>query len=157
MSRKAEIEQLFPNLCGTSWAIKSRRTKRYNCLAWGAGEKHRRWDYNIPWFWPPGVSRLPGIAYLVGAYQVFGFVVCNQNQCLKYDPICDTIVLYELNCYGTHAARLVHNEMWSSKLGDLEDIQHETPEALSGSLYGNPAVYMKRPKAGLTRKGRAKP
>jgi len=33
---------LFPNLCGTPWAIKSRKTRRYNCLAWAAREKHRR-------------------------------------------------------------------------------------------------------------------
>lgn len=144
MSRKDEIEKLFPGLCGTVWAIKSRQTKRYNCLAWAAREKHRRWDFAKGAYWPAGVKKLTGIAYLVGAYLAEGFGVCNKDACDKYDPTSDSIVLYQLNRIGTHAARLLHNGMWSSKLGDLEDVQHQTAEALSGERYGNPMVYMKR-------------
>lgn len=143
MSRK-RIEQLFPGLCGTSWAIKSRKTKRYNCFAWAAREKHRRWDFRKGAFWPKGVKRLSGIAYLVGAFQTEGFNVCTQGDCQTYDPSFDSIVVYALNTRGTHAARLLHNGMWTSKLGDLEDIEHQTPEAVSGTVYGNPRVYMKR-------------
>ena len=144
MSRKAAIEQLFPGLCGTPWAIKSRKSRRYNCLAWAAREKHRRWDFGKGAFWPPGVKRASGFAYLVGAFQAEGFSVCDKATCQKYDPNCDSIVLYKLNIRGTHAARLLHNGMWSSKLGDAEDIQHQTPEALTSILYGEPFVYMKR-------------
>ncbi|MGZ5481192.1 MAG: DUF7689 domain-containing protein [Pyrinomonadaceae bacterium] len=144
MSRKNEIEQLFPKLCGTPWAIKSRKTRRYNCLAWAAREKHRRWDFTKGAYWPPGVKRLSGIAYLVGAYLAEGFSVSNQSACQSYDSTSDSIVLYERNLIGMHAARLLANGMWSSKLGDLEDVQHKTPEDISGTRYGNPIVYMKR-------------
>ena len=144
MSRKDEIEQMFPGLRGTPWAIKSRKTKRYNCFAWAAREKHRRWDFAKGAYWPPGVHRLSGIAYLVGAYLAEGFSVCHQAACQKYDSTSDSIVLYERNRIGTHAARLLANGRWSSKLGDIEDVQHQTPEALSGTRYGGPIVYMKR-------------
>lgn len=144
MSRKDELEKKFPGLGGTPWAIKSRRTKRYNCLAWAAREKHRRWDFAKGAYWPPGVKRASGIAYLVGAFQAEGFSVCNENDCQAYDSTADSIVVYEMNRIGTHAARLLANGMWSSKLGDLEDVQHKTPEDISGIIYGNPIVYMKR-------------
>lgn len=148
MTRK-DIEQLFPNLRGTLWAIKSRKTKRYNCLAWAAGEKHRRWDLGKGAFWPAGVKKLSGFAYLVGAFQAEGFNVCDEDACQNYDPNCDSIVLYKLNVRGMHAARLLDNGMWSSKLGDSEDIQHQTPEALSGIRYGVPFVYMKRKRSSV--------
>lgn len=144
MSRRDEIEQLFPKLHGTPWEIKSRKTRRYNCLAWAAREKHRRWDFTKGAHWPPGVKRASGIAYLVGAFQAEGFSVCNESDCRKYDSTADSIVVYEMNRIGMHAARLLANGMWSSKLGDVEDVQHKTPEDISGTTYGNPIVYMKR-------------
>lgn len=144
MSRKDAIEQLFPRLCGTSWTIKSRKTKRYNCFAWAAREKHRRWDFAKGAYWPSGAKRLSGIAYLVGAYLAEGFSVCNKSDCQTYDSTADSIVVYEMNRIGMHAARLLANGMWSSKLGDLEDVQHKKPEDISGTTYGNPIVYMKR-------------
>jgi hypothetical protein len=73
------------------------------------------------------LKRVSGIAYLVGAYLAEGFSVSNQDACQKYDPTADTIVLYEQNRIGMHAARLLANGMWSSKLGDIEDVQHQTP------------------------------
>ena len=141
---RAEFELKFPGLRGTQWAIKSRRTKRYNCIAWGAREKHRRWDYGKGDFWPDGVKKLDGIAYLVAAYTKVGFVVCRREECDQYDPAYDTVVLYERDGEWSHAARILHNGMWSSKIGDCEDIQHEIPEALSGTKYGDPIVYMRR-------------
>lgn len=143
MSREF-IEDRFPALRGTPWKIKSRKTKRYNCLAWAAREKHRRWDFAKGAYWPPGVKKAMGIAYLVGAFQAEGFSVCNENDCQTYDSTADSIVVYERNRIGTHAARLLANGMWSSKLGDIEDVEHQTPEALSGDRYGYPRVYMKR-------------
>jgi hypothetical protein len=144
MSRRDYIENKFPRLCGTVWAIKSRRTRRYNCLAWAAREKHRRWDFAKGAYWPKGVKRASGIAYLVGAFQAEGFSVCKKDDCQKYDSTADLIVVYEKHRIGTHAARLLANGMWSSKLGDIEDVQHQTPEDVGGDEYGDPRVYMKR-------------
>ncbi len=43
----------------------------------------------------------------------------------------------------THAARQLPNGKWTSKLGDFEDIEHDTPEGLVGSLYMNLTCIMK--------------
>lgn len=146
MKRRAALELLFPKLRGTQWSIISRRNKRYNCFAWAAGENDRKWDFGKKDYWPKGVKKGYGIAYLVAAYVAEGFSVCPKAECAAYDPSCETIVLYELHTNGSHAARLLPNGAWTSKIGALEDIQHEAPEHLSGTVYGDPLVYMKRNK-----------
>jgi hypothetical protein len=44
----------------------------------------------------------------------------------------------------THAARQLPNGRWTSKLGDFEDIEHDTPEGLAGNVYLSLAYIMKR-------------
>jgi hypothetical protein len=46
----------------------------------------------------------------------------------------------------THAARQKESGVWMSKLGELEDIEHETLGALEGPGYGVVAQIMKRPR-----------
>jgi hypothetical protein len=45
----------------------------------------------------------------------------------------------------THAARQLDNGKWTSKLGQLEDIEHESLEALSGAVYGSVVQVLKKP------------
>jgi hypothetical protein len=44
----------------------------------------------------------------------------------------------------THAARQLADGTWTSKLGQAEDICHQTLDALAGGLYGNVAQIMSR-------------
>jgi hypothetical protein len=116
-------------------------------MAWAVGENHRRWDFGKNDFWPKSVPKRLGIAYLVNAYQTIGFVVCTEADGRHPEVGFDKIVLYINNqSEGSHAAKLLQSGMWSSKLGDEEDIDHQTPEGLSGSRYGRPYLYMKRPR-----------
>ena len=50
----------------------------------------------------------------------------------------------------THAARQLQNGAWTSKLGDWEDIEHDSLMALESaplmnSLYGTVALVLRRP------------
>ena len=46
----------------------------------------------------------------------------------------------------THAARqLLPAGIWTSKIGNEEDIEHVSPGVLEGVEYGTVAVVMKRP------------
>jgi hypothetical protein len=36
------------------------------------------------------------------------------------------------------------NGKWTSKLGNEEDIEHDTPESVAGGLYGDVVLIMKR-------------
>lgn len=44
----------------------------------------------------------------------------------------------------THAARQLPTGKWTSKLGRSEDIEHTTPEAVSGTTYGAMVCFMGR-------------
>jgi hypothetical protein len=44
----------------------------------------------------------------------------------------------------SHAARQLPNGLWTSKLGSNVDIEHATPDALTGNDYGRPALLMAR-------------
>lgn len=138
------LEEVFRGLENPkTWRKTSCATDAYNCLAWAAGEDFRRWDFGQRDFWPGGVRKKWGIAYLVHAYRKAGFEVC-ETEGRTVDAMYDKIVLYMLGSEGTHAAKLLDNGCWSSKLGDREDIEHDTPEALMGNAYGAPHVYMRR-------------
>ena len=41
--------------------------------------------------------------------------------------------------------RLISSGRWTSKLGNLEDIEHTTLDGLRSLVYGTIAVFMKRP------------
>ncbi|HEV3083903.1 MAG TPA: hypothetical protein VGY66_29240 [Gemmataceae bacterium] len=46
----------------------------------------------------------------------------------------------------THAARQLPSGAWLSKLGDLQDIEHQTLEALEGRDYGKAVRFLRRPR-----------
>ena len=53
--------------------------------------------------------------------------------------------IYELGSTGVeHIARQLRDGQWTSKIGEWEDIRHETARALEGVEYGEVAKFMKR-------------
>ena len=56
--------------------------------------------------------------------------------------------VFSLNNRPTHAARQLESGLWTSKCGKLQDIQHETLQAIEGGLYGHPAVFLQRRRDG---------
>ena len=73
-------------------------------------------------------------------------------QALGYET-CDTgvleagflkVALYAQGSLYTHAARQLPNGKWTSKLGRLEDVEHDSPEDLAGGVYGMVTGFMKR-------------
>ena len=79
---------------------------------------------------------------LVAAYEAIGFKECSESH---HEPGFDKVAIYA-NHEGkwTHAAHLREDGWWESKLGELEDIIHRTPQGLAGDAYGEVALYMKR-------------
>ena len=43
-----------------------------------------------------------------------------------------------------HAAKLLEDGRWSSKLGDLEDVGHDSPADVCGPFNGELACFMRR-------------
>ncbi len=137
---------VFGNLNSQNHILTSPQTRIYNCIAWAAGEDHRWWEPNAPaflgYYWPPGAPRGMQIGCLIGAFQTLGYQVCADG---SPETGTEKVALYaNPGSVWTHAARQLSSGKWTSKLGKVEDIQHDQPEAIEGSAYGAVACYMSR-------------
>lgn len=139
-----DLESVFPQLSRSTYTITSPSTPEYNCIAWAAGDTERWW-----WpvagsfaYWPSNVPVQETLAAFIQAFATLGFMPCDDSQ---IEQGYEKVALYvDLNGKPTHAARQLPNGRWTSKLGNIEDIEHEL-EGVTGSVYGSVAQILKRP------------
>lgn len=95
------------------------------------------------YYWPIGVSRAETLEGFIEAFATLGFTLCDVAE---YEKGFEKVAIY-VDTSGTpkHAARQLSSGLWTSKLGNLQDIEHDI-EGVSGDLYGSVAVIMKRSK-----------
>jgi hypothetical protein len=132
-------EKLLPNL--GNWTCASKRTRKYNCFAFAVGDETQRWE-PYGYHWPKGAKKGYALDCLVEACRTEGFELCADGSLLEDR---EKIAIYTNDQSGfVHAARQEPDGRWKSKLGDEEDIVHETPESLSSDTYGRPRCFMER-------------
>lgn len=142
-----DIEQIFPNLTRSGYHITSEKTSDYNCIAWAAFDTEKWWwpcHFN-GYFWPPGVNRSATIQSFVEAFGVLGYEPCAG---MELEPEFEKVAIY-VGSEGepTHMARQLESGKWTSKLGELEDIEHNDVAGVEGSSYGVVAVFLRRPRS----------
>lgn len=141
-----KIEASFPNLKNSGYSITSPATIEYNCIAWAAGDAGAWWEpdqMNLS-YWPPEIPRENTLEAFIKAYELLGYGICKDA---NHEEGFEKIAIYvDDNGKPTHAARQLSSGRWTSKLGQLEDIEHSTLDGLRGLVYGTIAVFMKRPK-----------
>jgi hypothetical protein len=119
-------EKLLPNL--GNWTCASKRTRKYNCFAFAVGDETQRWE-PYGYHWPKGAKKGYALDCLVEACRTEGFELCADGSLLEDR---EKIAIYTNDQSGfVHAARQEPDGRWKSKLGDEEDIVHETPESLT--------------------------
>jgi hypothetical protein len=134
----AELEAAFPRLAGDGYLVASPKTHTYNCIAWAAGDPSRWWEPGI--YWPGALG--DDLVALVGLFATLGYAVCPGD---VLEMGFEKVALYaDENGEWTHAARLLSDGWWTSKLGPDGEILHRTPQALVGDLYGQVLVIMRR-------------
>ncbi len=139
------METFFPMFQYSAYKVTSPATIAYNCIAWAAGDTETWWwpDPFNQYFWPSGILREETIDAFVKAFELLGYTICRDA---NYETGYEKVAIYaKLNGRPTHVARQIDSEKWTSKIGQLEDIEHSI-NSLSGDIYGEPMVYMKRPK-----------
>ena len=131
-----------------NFECKSDRDTHYNCIAWAVGKQDKFWwpKGERGYFWPPGLRREPvgmeTVENFIRAFKTERYEKCSGG---KWDPKYEKIALYT-NAKGvpTHAARLLPTGVWTSKLGNLEDIEHNTLQCVEGNVYGTVTMYFRR-------------
>ena len=140
----ASLEAAFPQLLSSGYRVTSPPDQDYNCIAWAAGDGEQWWwpDPLGLYYWPDGVLRAETLEAFVACYRHQGY---EQAANSDREPGWEKIALYaDENGTPTHAARQLPSGAWTSKLGQLEDIEHSTPEALTSAVYGKAAITLRR-------------
>lgn len=139
-----ELERYFPKLSQTSYRVTSPATPEYNCLAWAAGDDRQWWwpDAMGQGYWPVDVAREETLEAFEEAYRTLGFSQCEDA---SLERGFEKVAIYANKLVPTHAARQLSDGRWTSKLGPLEDIDHDALDAVEGDWYGKVALVLKRP------------
>jgi len=140
----AVLEVTFPRLSQGNYSVTSQRSKRYNCIAWAAGDSGQWWwpGPNVEEeYWPSSVVRVESLDAFREAFAFLGYEVCPGED---FEPGFEKIALFaNEKQIPQHAARQLPNRRWTSKLGLWEDIEHPLRD-LEGLAYGTVVLIMKR-------------
>ncbi|HEX8140689.1 MAG TPA: hypothetical protein VF544_24195 [Pyrinomonadaceae bacterium] len=145
-----DLPQEFENLLTGTFEVKSPWTAVYNCIAFAAGEDHRKW-WPIPQeyarqdrYWPEGVSRKEEVKSFIAAFQTLGYEPCESPE---LEEGIEKVALYvNSKDVPTHMARQLPNGKWISKLGDKQDITHDSLHQVEGKTYGTARQILCRPR-----------
>ncbi len=143
MVKAIHLELRYPNLALTEYTVTSPKSQEYNCFAWAAGDQERWWQPTPEdeFYWVEGVPMEETLSAYIQAYQTLGYVICDSA---ALEVGYEKIALYiDDEGIPVHAAKQLSTGKWSSKLGWLEDIEHEL-EGLTGERYGNVGQILRR-------------
>ena len=139
-----EIAEIFPNL--KNYQIISPADYRYNCVAWAAGDTKNWWQpSDSPYFFWLRDDKSDSLENCIEVFKILGY---KEETNISFESGFEKVALYtDADGLPAHAARQKENGFWTSKLGEAEDIEHDSPEALEGAAYGKVKIILKRPRA----------
>jgi hypothetical protein len=147
--RSAELEELWPGLATSEYSITSPQEPRPNCIGWALGDTTHFWEPGPPtvgYYWPPNAPQDDSFSSWIRIFELHGYRTCDSAE---FEQGKEKVAIYlGLDGLPSHEARQKACGLWTSKLGKLEDIQHDTHEALVGDEYGSVAQIMERPREG---------
>jgi hypothetical protein len=124
----------------------SDRTPNYNCIAWAAGETNTPWwptaDPLAPYYWP-FLNDEETLENFVRAFETLGYQDCTPDDSIE-DGFEKVAIYADAKDVPLHAAKSLPNGKWSSKMGNLEDIEHATLGVVAGKHYGHPKRFLKK-------------
>ena len=87
-----------------------------------------------------GVPRIERLAVFQAAFETIGYSITADG---ALEGGYEKVAFFAVGTTPTHAARQLPSGLWSSKLGQLEDISHHL-EGVESTKYGSVAFYMRR-------------
>lgn len=138
-----DLYLIFPKLKDSPHRITSPIDLYYNCIAYVADDRdHKWWPFAYPPYgrWPDGVCREATVACFIEAFATLGYEQCGDG---TVEPGFEKLAIYADGDEVTHMARQLQSGTWSSKLGDLEDIEHDLT-SIECDLYGKAVQFLRR-------------
>ena len=142
----------FPNVLPTNFKCCSDRTNHlpgggYNCIAWAAGKTDKWWwpiegDPDV--YWPIAIDPHDPVTLpqFIKAFESLGYSVCRDG---RSENGFEKVAIYvDQDGEPQHAARMLTTGVWTSKMGEGEDIEHSAPGVVEGAIYGAAKAYLKR-------------
>ncbi|MCA1789689.1 MAG: hypothetical protein LC667_07480, partial [Thioalkalivibrio sp.] len=124
-----DLKRRFPRLATTRFEVTSGATTDYNCLAWVLGDQDVwispvLYDEDQGLFpWPQGVPRENTIDAWMLALEAYGFARCEDG---ALEPGQEKAAVYwNAETEVIHFARQLASGLWTSKIGQWEDVSHE--------------------------------
>lgn len=134
---------IFPNSIQEPFIETSPFTPIYNCIAWAFGD-NTKWYWPAPvnsCFWPKGIPREETLEAFIELYKLIDYDLCDNPD---LEDGFEKIAIFQLDGKPTHAARQLPSGLWTSKLGESNDVSHSI-SSIEGGLYGIATTFMKRP------------
>jgi hypothetical protein len=140
-----KLLHLFPRLEAEGFRVTSPSSVGYNCFAWAATESHRWWepDPQSIYFWPEGAPRSTDLIASIMAFEALGYE--RVESAIHEEGFEKVAILVDSVGEAVHATRQLSDGRWTSKMDIFEDIEHGTPEALTGDVYDRVAAILRRP------------
>ena len=138
-----QLAIFYPNLSATNYQVTSDQTRLYNCVAWVSHIQDENIDFSQDenGDLAQDLSTAPYIEY----FETLGFQRCNDGE---REEAFQKIALFEKRGEFSHVCAQLPDGHWESKLGEWEDIQHDTTSAVEGEgkyHYGKATIFMSRP------------
>jgi hypothetical protein len=122
---------------GVNGQTTSGQSGLYNCIAHSVQMVLTYiWpDEDEEYSWPPNLDRNDHIDTFVKFYRACGFEPCSDA---SLEQAYEKVILYGVDKTVLHAARQLPDGSWTSKVGDLTDVMHVTPNVVTSHRNGTP-------------------
>lgn len=129
----AYLRNPFPKLTAVLEKKTSEPTEAYNCIAWAFKDNQRKWWPSRWAFWPIDYEGKTELEAFEDWFVADGWEETSDS---LVEEGYEKIALYTLDGEPKHAARLLPNGLWTSKLGSSLDLSHGFAD-LDGPAYGS--------------------
>jgi hypothetical protein len=140
MAIPGDVVKIFRSLNLNTACCKSKRTPKYNCIAFAVGDTNQWWWPDEDGHWPDGVKRELSLEAFVATYATKDYLPCTSSE---PEEGYHKVAIYGRGQVPSHAAQQLPDGRWASKLGQWEDIEHESLSELAE--YGEVLCFLRRP------------
>jgi len=144
------VRAYHPRITNENHTVTSPKSPEYNCISHGLEVTDTLFaPGGFPGTqWPSGIDQSDSVAAFRQFFEIEGFVTCESAD---VEPGFVKVAIYADGDEATHVARQLADGRWTSKLGNLQDIEHGL-STREDDRYGVVVLLMRRPLPGGARR-----